>query len=145
MSKTQATAAEIKTSALGYAAGTSNFVTSTTGSYVDVTGLSVTVDVPVGANALKITFFAGSSYATAATAVNHAIREGSTTFNQSYINASGTATSVTTVAYVASPTPGSHTYKASVSLGAAATYTVQSNTSMTANTPGQTFILVEVL
>jgi hypothetical protein len=146
MAKQQLNNAQTQGSILGYTQITSNFVTSTVGSYVDVTGLSVTVNVPAGTRGLKITIFAGSSYCSAAIAANLAVREGSTTLNQSYINASGTAVSMVVMAYVANPTPGTHTYKGSLQLNGAATYTLQSAPAPSGpGVQGQTFILVEAI
>lgn len=126
---------------LGYAEITSTFTTTTTGSYVDVTGLSVTVTAPGGRD-LKITVFQTGTYASTAIALTNAIREGSTVLNQSYVNASATSTSYTIVARAVAPSAGSHTYTASVATSGASTLTVQAG-SNTFNNPGKSYIWVQ--
>lgn len=133
----------LKGTTIGYAEITSSFSTSTTGSYVDVTGLSVTVTTP-GNRDVKITAWSGSTYTSSAITLNHTIREGSTVLNQSYINASTTATSISTIAYVTAPSAGSHTYKVSLGLSGAATATINAG-SNTLNNPGKPFIMVELV
>lgn len=129
---------------IGYTSISSNFVDSTTGAYVDVTSGSVTVTA-VSGRGLKITAFYGSVYCSASTATGLAIREGTTTLNKSFVSANSLAQSATVIAYVSSPTAGSHTYKMSVE-HAAGTLTVQSNTANPAvGQPGITFIMVELV
>lgn len=109
---------------LGYAESTSAFTTTTTGSYQDVTGLSVAVTV--GTRPILVTAFA--SYITHSVAngsIFVTIREGSTDLN--FINVTNGAASEGKPLIIRArlaPSAGSHTYKLSTLTGTAGTVTV---------------------
>jgi hypothetical protein len=117
---------------LGSAKRTSTFTTTTVGSLVDVTDLSVTVTVPEGDRGIKITVF-GNNLAndTSVSYLQTVIREGSTTLQIATVDQAAVGDRVPfSCIYVGTATAGSHTYKASIlqenagtlSLAAAATY-----------------------
>lgn len=125
-------AASIATNAIkiGYAEITSPFTTATTGSYVDVTSLTVTVTVPSGGRDAYITLWtpAVKTTGTAANTLTVALREGSTIIGQTVINEPVSAYNAMCFwqGRVSAPTAGSHTYKASVvQTGGAGTMTVE--------------------
>lgn len=147
MAKQTINQAQAQTTILGYAQIAASFTTTTISAYVDVTGLSVTVTLPSGGRNVRITAFCGSLYSSVSSdATAYAIREGTTTLNQSFITASSTALSLTSVAYIAAPSAGSHTYKVSVAHTLAGTLTVNAGAvPATWNNPGQPFIMVELV
>lgn len=126
--------AQIATNAitLGYAQITSPFTTTTTGSYVTVTGLSITVTVPLGGRGVMLTAFLSGfkTSAAAGTLLNVAITEGSTQLNSTAVQQAVSAydTAVTVQAYVSAPTAGSHTYIVQIASPAAGTMTVGGGT-----------------
>ena|SRR3990167_4056580 len=139
---------DLSTSAitLGYAESTSDFTTTSTATYVDVTGLSVAVTVPSGGRKVKITAFCGGLKASgsAGNPLTMAIRESTTVLNSTTVNDPVSAYNVIGIAIaVITPTAGAHTYKVSVAQGLAGTLTVQGGTSSTTALPGAAFILVE--
>lgn len=133
---------KILTNTLGYAEITSSF-TSTSTTFVDVTGVAVTVNVPEGSRRLKITI--GSAYiqtsnASAATSLAMFIKEGGTFLN-SQTNTSGGAGYAHTLTVIHSfvPTAGTHTYKMVAKQDGAGTLTVAASATAPA------FILVELI
>jgi hypothetical protein len=132
------TSTKLSTSAilLGYAEITSNFSSSATPAVTDITGLSVTVTVPSGGRAVKITAY--SRYITGNGTHTLEIREGSTTL-QSGVAVGGAPVYFASVVSVHTPTAGSHTYKVSFSQSSAGTYTFRAGADFPA------FILVELV
>lgn len=139
-------AASLATSAirLGYASITSNFTTTTGGSYVDVTGLSVTVTIPAGNRYIKVTGFAPtiSSNQSAALGVDFQIYD---TTGATEIGRSSYTTPVTTYSESANPiaivqpSAGSRSYKMRFQQVGGVTGTIFA----TATAPA--FILVEAI
>lgn len=121
---------------LGYAEITSNFASSATPAITDIAGLSVTVTVPSGGRAVKITAY--SRYITGSGTHTLEIREGSTTL-QSGVAIGGAPVYFANVVSVHTPTAGSHTYKVSFSQSSAGTYTLRAGAAFPA------FILVELV
>lgn len=121
---------------LGYAEITSNFASSATPAITDIAGLSVTVTVPSGGRAVKITAY--SRYITGSGTHTLEIREGSTTL-QSGVAVGGAPVYFANVVSVHTPTAGSHTYKVSFSQSSAGTYTFRAGAAFPA------FILVELV
>jgi len=121
---------------LGYAERTSDFSSSATPAVTDITGLSVTVTVPSGGRAVKITAY--SRYITGSGIHTLEIREGSTTL-QSGVAVGGAPVYFANVVSVHTPTAGSHTYKVSFSQSSAGTYTFRAGAAYPA------FILVELV
>lgn len=125
---------------LGYAQSTSDFTSTTTPGDVDITGLSIAVNVPNGARRIKITVFAQYMSTSAAAGVNVSlkIKEGATTLQHSLITCTG-AYYALAACCIASliPTAGAHTYKATLAQTAAGTMTFKGNATYPA------FILVE--
>lgn len=129
------------TGCLAYAEITSNFVPGTI-STTDVTGLSVTVNIPTGGKRIKITCKAEVYSPGGAQGVILIIREGTTTLqtNDTQVAAVNKATT-TQFSAIITPTAGSHTYKIATSVD-----TVSSNTPAIQASAGATaFILVETL
>ena len=129
---------QLSTSAilLGYAEITSDFSSSATPAITDIAGLSVTVTVPSGGRAVKITAY--SRYITGNGTHTLEIREGSTTL-QSGVAVGGAPVYFANVVSVHTPTAGSHTYKVSFSQSSAGTYYYRAG-------PGRpAFILVELV
>lgn len=124
------TADKLATSAItiGYAEITSNFTTTTTGSDVDVTGLSVTVTVPAGGRKVQVTAFCTSLLKSGAAgdALIWKLKESTTQLNESAANIPGSNFGIPGVTCVWESTPGagSHTYKVAVSQTTAGTVTV---------------------
>jgi hypothetical protein len=128
---------------LGYAEITSNFTTTTGGSMVDITNLSVRVNVPLGGRRIKITGFCtsvGSSQA-AGNGVNFAIRESSTTLAAaSHTTPVASYQETGIVMYSTVATAGVHTYKLS-----AQQVTNTQTLTVTASATAPAFILVELI
>lgn len=130
------------TGQLGYAEITSDFTSATSGSAVDVTGLSVTVTVPAGGRRVKITAYAPdiSTGAAASTVLEWLIYEGATLLNESAQFTSDTSSLMPAVAMaVVTPSAGSHTYKVAIKQNGAGTMTVDAGATFPA------FILVELI
>jgi len=105
----------VKNGVLGYAEITSNFVTGTTGSEVDVTGLATTVTVPTGGRRIKISVYLPAFYSSNAVGCHVSIAEGATILSQSNLDvATGNKDIPISVSYCAVPSAGSHTYKVTV-------------------------------
>lgn len=117
---------------LGSAQITTNFTTTATPAYTDVTSLTVTVTVPAGSRDIEIVAFAGGikTSAAAGTVLSWSILEGSTVLNSLIINepVTGYNCPALLVVRVSAPSPGSHTYKVAVSQSAAGTLTVGAGT-----------------
>lgn len=132
----------VQNSYLGYAQITTSFTTGTSGSYVDVTGLTTTVIVPAGGRRVKITFYVSgmSTNAAATCSVAMSIFEGATQITYAYNVQAGTdyAQQNTAIAVI-TPTVGSHTYKAAIYCSTAGTL------SLFAGTSAPAFILVELI
>lgn len=140
--------AALSTSAitLGYAQITSNWTSTTVGSHVDVTGLSVTVTVPEGGRRIKVTAFAPRTVTTNAGATSLAIREGSTILQNVVNNGVGAGQNFATIVqWTGTASAGSHTYKVSAGQNIAGTMTVYADTGGTYITTGAAFILVEAI
>lgn len=139
------TAEKLATTAitLGYAQITNDFNTATIGSDVDVTGLSVTVAVPVGGRRVKVTGYAPQIHFSGAGGVNYPfiIKDGTTTLSYaSYLTVSSGFGEPGFVMASFIPTAGNHTYKLAVNMTAGSgTTTVQCGES------GPAFILVELI
>lgn len=126
---------------LGYAQITADFNTAST-SYVDVTGLSVTVTIPAGVTKVRITAFIGhgsASVANAGLALNIYDVTASAQLNQAdaATDASGDTVSMNPIA-IHTPAAGSRTYKCQFKNNGNAG-TVHTNSSATI----PSFILVE--
>lgn len=133
---------------LGYASTTSAFSTTST-TYVQVTGVSVSVTVPSGATAVKITTYCYCIYGSASIDnMNTSIWDGAigsgTILQASTMNNSLGATNdqnltipVSVVAIQQSPTAGSHTYSMAAS-------TSSGTINLLAATGSPIYILVEV-
>jgi hypothetical protein len=140
----QAAALATNAITLGVASITSNFTTTTAGSFVNVTGLSVTVTVPAGGRRVKITVQLGSlaSSQSAGNGVTLDVYDstaaaeiGSTSFTTAVANYSQAGLVVATH----TPAAGSRTYIARVQEAAAGTVTVS------ASSTAPSFILVEAI
>lgn len=139
------TAAKLATNAitLGYTQITSNFATSS-GTFTDVTSLSVTVTIPAGGRRVKITAFGGllsSSVANGGASANiYDVTAGAQLATASgATNASGDLASLTVLASHI-PSSGSRTYKVQLARGVnAQTVTWQ------ASATNPIFILVEAI
>jgi hypothetical protein len=134
---------------LGFASIGTNFTTTTTGAYVDVTSLTTTVTVPAGGRDLKITVSIGGigTSAVAGSVITLAVREGSTTLGQQIWNQAVASYVIPTTLVVnvptATATAGSHTYKVSVAGATAGTITVNAGTGAAFNSSAPATILVE--
>lgn len=126
---------------LGYAQITTSFTTTATPTATDVTSLATTVTVPAGSRRVKITAFCGAfrTSAAAGTDLEFNIQEGATGLSAASFITAGTLYLPATAIYVVTPTPGSHTYKVTVSQNAAGTITVTGAATQPA------FILVELI
>lgn len=137
------TAPMLSTSAitLGYTEVTSTFTHTAVSTITDVTSLSVTVTVPAGGRRCKITAF--SPYMTSTGGAPNlqtlAIREGSTTLNQSELQLTANYRGSMTTFYSSVLTAGSHTYKVSISQNNVGTQTFYASATQPA------FILVEAI
>lgn len=96
---------------LGYAERTSDFSSTTVGSYVDVTDLSITISVPDVGRKLKLTAY--SRFPNGNGVFSVAIREGSN--NITYATSVVASTGNQVVIGVINPSAGTHTYKVSIS------------------------------
>lgn len=129
---------------LGYAAITSPFTSTTTGSYADVTGLSITVTVPSGGRNVKITVGGRIMYSTAAagTTVELVVYDNTAgaIIGGISLNSPGASYSMNPN-FVAFHTPssGSRTYKIQFKTSAAGTFGLRGTDSTT-----PAFILVEL-
>ncbi len=117
-------AASLATTAitLGYTAKSSTFTTATSGSYVDITGLTTTVTVPAGSRRCEIILWAAAiaTSAVAGTEVRLAIQESTTVLAEALLNQPVPSYSIpATAMYSAVLSPGSHTYKATIRSSAA--------------------------
>jgi hypothetical protein len=99
---------------LGYAERTSNFTTTTGGSFVNVTDLSVTVTVPAGGRRIKITGYAPflGSTQVAGLGIDLAVQEDATlltmaSFTTPVVGYGSHMVAISTFV----PSAGSHTYK----------------------------------
>lgn len=128
---------------IGYRQTIAFFQTSTTGSYVDITGLSVPFIVPEGRK-VKVTAWATSIEGSggAPNLMELAVRESTTiiALAQDQSNAN-VRTNVTSYRGSHTPSAGLHTYKVSISQNNAGTFTFGNASS--ANSPN--FILVELM
>lgn len=125
---------------LGYRQITSNFTTTTAGSYVDVTGLSAPVIVPTGRK-VRITAFAPwhSTSNAGATGIYFAILESSTKLAECVSTSNGSSfANPANAVDVREPTAGLQTYKVQGRQDNAGTYTVNVNSL-------KAFILVELV
>lgn len=118
---------------LGYAQITSDFTDATSGSDVDVTGLSVTVTTPSGGRRIKITGYCPrllSSHA-AGTLMQMHIKESTTQLQTAGFNTPVTSYGMPiSVIYTAVVSAGSHTYKLAIKQGAAGTMTVSASATL---------------
>ncbi len=137
------TAPMLSTSAitLGYTEITSSFTHTAVSTVTDVTNLSVTVTVPAGGRRCKITAFSPymSSTGGAPNLQTMAIRESSTTLNQSELQLAANYRGSMTTFYSAVLSAGSHTYKVSISQNNGGTQTFYASATQPA------FILVEAI
>lgn len=126
---------------LGYEEITTDFSTGTTGSDVDITGLSVAVTVPAGGRRIRIQAFA-SSFSTSAgagTNVVIAIKEGATQLSRVLRTAAQANDNIPlSVFYSAVVGAGSHTYKVALNTGVG-------TTTVGAGATYPAFILVEAI
>lgn len=128
------------TGELGYAQITSNFFTATTGSEVDVTGLSTTVTVPAGGRRIKISVYLPAFNSSNAVSCHVSIAEGAAILTSSNLDViTGNKDIPISVSYCAVPTVGSHTYKVTVRSEGATTMTCK------AAAASPNFILVEII
>jgi hypothetical protein len=142
---TNVPASALATSAimLGYTPKTSNF-TTTSGSAVQVTGLTVTVTIPAGGRSIKITAFAESLYGNATAYIIMSIWDGTvgsgTQLARGQIYNPSTTNAATTVMVqaIVTPSAGSKTYNVGLLTGAG-TATLESVSG------GPSFILVEAI
>lgn len=126
----------LATNLLGYSEASVDGQTVTD---TDVTGCSVTVDVPAGGRSIKITGLIGVYSATANQLVQLTIQEGATLLGTSTLRLTASNKSERQVVMaVLTPTAGSHTYKLHVSMESAAG-------NIDSNTGYKGFILVEVI
>jgi hypothetical protein len=127
---------------LGYAEITTNFAsTIASNAYADVSGLSVTINIPTGGRRIKITAYTGDFFCNNTAEFAYiAIREGTNVlsigYNELTYKAGGCAMCVLS-SFVAAA--GSHTYKISIAQSSAGTMTLQ------ASPPAPAFILVEAI
>src|SRR4030067_1563222 len=109
---------ELYSNALCYAEIISDFTTTTVGSAVDVTGLSVTVTVPSGGRRVKITAFAYGFYSeTVANNTSFLIYENSTQLQSSRRDnslAGATLPNPAISVYSSLATAGSHSYNVKI-------------------------------
>lgn len=137
------TAPMLSTSAitLGYTEITSLFTHTAVSTVTDVPNLSVTVTVPAGGRRCKITAFSPymSSTGGAPNLQTMAIRESSTTLNQSELQLAANYRGSMTTFYSAVLSAGSHTYKVSISQNNGGTQTFYASATQPA------FILVEAI
>lgn len=137
-------AASLATTAitLGYAEITSNFSTSST-SFVDVTGLTVTVTVPAGGRRILI-MIGATGVNTGSTGIwNIALLEDGNYREQWYRNQdTATANNIPFTGYFSKvPSSGSHTYKVQLSTTAGTATISAGTTSSTVLTPGPASII----
>lgn len=127
---------------LGYAERTTAFTTTTVGSGVDVTSLSVTVTVPSGGRRIKVTGYAEfiSSSQAAGNGVNGFILEDGTEIGR-YAHTTPVASYSEPFTILASKvaSAGSHTYKIQIQQAATGTITLSAGSTYPA------FILVELV
>lgn len=131
---------------LGYAQITSNFTTTST-TFVDVTGLTTTVTVPAGGRRVQIEIQATGINNSATGIWNIALVEDGTVIQQWYLN-EPTATANNTplsVQFSKVPTAGSHTYKVQVATTAGTVSISAGTTSGTVLTPGPSSIIVKAV
>lgn len=127
---------------LGYAQITSDFTSTTTPTFTDITGLSVAVTVPTGGRRVRISVYA--RYASVSSGAGNGfdiqILEGTTVKSIVSQTSAGAnyANGVYAVA-VYTPAAGTYTYKTQFSQGAAGTFTVAAGATYPA------FILVELI
>jgi len=108
----------------GYAAITTAFNSTTVGSYVDVTGLSITFTVPTGGRGVHLEAWFNASGGNGNMFVS--ILEGSTVLARTDIQGT-TISGGVTMAYL-TPSAGSHTYKVSIQQGSAGTMSLRADT-----------------
>lgn len=127
------------TGELGYAQITSNFSTSTTGSEVDVTGLSTTVTVPAGGRRIKISVYLPAFNSSNAVSCHVSIAEATILASSNLDVATGNKDIPIAVMYAVAATAGAHTYKVTLRSEAATTMTCK------AAAASPNFILVEII
>lgn len=109
---------------IGYREITSNFATATTGSDVDVTGLSAPVLIPTGGRNVRVSSKASgmATNSASATVLRYKVKEGATQLNEgaSVQRTANDSWPADAVGY-ASPTAGLHTYKTAINTTTATT------------------------
>lgn len=124
---------------LGYRQITSSFVTNTSGSDVDITGLSFTVNVPTGRK-IKLKGYSSDVGQGATTTLELRILEGATLLQSSLYKSSATIPDAfLTPEIILTPSAGVHTYKLTVKASAG------TGTSVIAGATNPCYLLCELM
>lgn len=120
------------------------FSTTTTGSWVDVSGLTTTAYIPTGAKA-KVRFYASRFSMSAGGASNMAVRESSYIWASALRNFAGSVDFGSAIAEnTISLSPGNHTFVASVASNAASTLTLTPAGTSAVTDTGDHILTVEI-